>query len=124
MNGEVAKKFRLGYAPSGHAALLEHLKTKNITVDDMVAAGVVRPASEERGVRDFFYDRLMFPIADARGRIVAFGGRGLSADAKPKYINTGETALFSKGQQLYNFAPPARRRSRRRASSSPKAIWT
>ncbi len=104
LNGEVAKKFRLGYAPSGHATLLEHLKTKNITVDDMVAAGVVRPASEDRGVRDFFYDRLMFPISDPRGRIVAFGGRGLSPDAKPKYINTGETSLFSKGQLLYNFA--------------------
>ncbi len=104
LNGEVAKKFRLGYAPPGHSTLIEHLKTKNITVDDMVAAGVVRPASEERGVRDFFYDRLMFPISDARGRIIAFGGRGLSPDAKPKYINTGETSLFFKGQQLYNFA--------------------
>ena len=104
LNGEVAKKFRLGYAPSGHSTLLEHLKTKNITVDDMVAAGVVRPASEDRGVRDFFFDRLMFPISDPRGRIVAFGGRGLSADAKPKYINTGETSLFSKGHLLYNFA--------------------
>src|SRR5579859_4082827 len=46
----------------------------------------------------------MFPIADARGRVVAFGGRALEADAKPKYINTGETSLFSKGQLLYNFA--------------------
>jgi DNA primase len=104
LNGEVAKKFRLGYAPSGHSTLIEHLKTKNITVDDMVAAGVVRPASEDRGPRDFFFDRLMFPISDPRGRIVAFGGRGLSPDAKPKYINTGETALFSKGHLLYNFA--------------------
>ena len=104
LNGEAAKKFRLGYAPSGHNTLLEHLKTKNITVDDMVAAGVVRPAQEERGPRDFFFDRLMFPISDARGRIVAFGGRGLAPDAKPKYINTGETTLFSKGNLLYNFA--------------------
>ena len=104
LNGEVAKKFRLGYAPSGHATLIEHLKTRNITVDDMVEAGVVRPAMEDRGPRDFFFDRLMFPISDQRGRIIAFGGRGLSADAKPKYINTGETSLFSKGHLLYNFA--------------------
>ena len=56
----------------------------------------------------------MFPIADARGRIIAFGGRGLDADAKPKYINTGETPLFSKGHLLYNFAHRARPpRSRR-----------
>ena len=104
LNGEVAKKFRLGYAPSGSNALIEHLKTRNITLDDMVAAGVVRPAQDERGPRDFFFDRVMFPISDARGRIIAFGGRGLSPDAKPKYINTGETTLFSKGQLLYNFA--------------------
>ena len=106
LNGEVAKKFRLGYAPSGHSAdaLLEHLKTKNITVDDMVAAGVVRAGEDERGPRDFFFNRLMFPISDPRGKIIAFGGRGLSPDAKPKYINTGETSLFSKGHLLYNFA--------------------
>ncbi|MEI9990315.1 MAG: DNA primase [Rhizomicrobium sp.] len=104
LTGEVAKKFRLGYAPHSNNALREHLTGKNVTIDDMVEAGLVRPASEDRSPRDFFYDRLMFPIADARGRIVAFGGRGLSPDAKPKYINTGETALFSKGQQLYNFA--------------------
>lgn len=104
LNGEVAKIFRLGYAPSGNNALIEHLKTRNITLDDMVAAGVVRPALEDRGPRDFFFDRVMFPIPDARGRIIAFGGRGLSPDAKPKYINTGETSLFSKGQLLYNFA--------------------
>jgi DNA primase len=104
LNGDVAVKFRLGYAPTGNAALIEHLKTKNITVDDMVAAGVVRPAQDGRSPRDFFFDRLMFPISDPRGRIIAFGGRGLSADAKPKYINTGESTLFSKGQLLYNFA--------------------
>jgi DNA primase len=104
LNGDVAKKFRLGYAPTGNATLLEHLKTKNITTDDMIAAGLVRPAGEGRSTRDFFFDRLMFPISDARGRIIAFGGRGLTPDAKPKYINTGETTLFSKGHQLYNFA--------------------
>jgi DNA primase len=55
-------------------------------------------------MRDFFFNRVMFPIGDGRGRIVAFGARALEADAKPKYINTGETSLFSKGSQLYNFA--------------------
>ena len=58
----------------------------------------------DRGARDFFFNRVMFPISDARGRIIAFGARALDADAKPKYINTGETTLFSKGQLLYNFA--------------------
>jgi DNA primase len=98
-----AKQFRLGYAPSGNA-LIEHLKTKNITVDDMIAAGLARPAEGERGTRDFFYNRITFPITDPRGRVVAFGARALEADAKPKYINTGDTTLFAKGRQLYNFA--------------------
>ena len=98
-----AKRFRLGYAPSGNS-LIEHLKTKNITVDDMIAAGLARPAEGERGTRDFFYNRITFPITDPRGRVVAFGARALEADAKPKYINTGDTTLFAKGRQLYNFA--------------------
>ncbi|MDE2494390.1 MAG: DNA primase [Alphaproteobacteria bacterium] len=105
-----AKRFRLGYAPGGNG-LIEFLKTKNITVDDMIAAGLARPAElrsdsvrNERGTRDFFFNRITFPIADPRGRVVAFGARALEADAKPKYINTGDTALFAKGRQLYNFA--------------------
>jgi len=98
-----AKRFRLGYAPSGNS-LIEHLKTKNITIDDMIAAGLARPAEGERGTRDFFYNRITFPITDPRGRVVAFGARALEADAKPKYINTGDTTLFAKGRQLYNFA--------------------
>jgi DNA primase len=70
----------------------------------MVVAGLVRPQDGDRNPRDFFFNRLMFPITDARGRVIAFGGRALDADAKPKYINTGETPLFSKGRLLYNFA--------------------
>jgi DNA primase len=108
LDGATAKQFRLGYAPSGGQTLIEFLKSKNVTQDDMIAAGLARPseASDDgrgRPMRDFFFDRLMFPIADARGRIIAFGGRGLKADAKPKYINSGENTLFSKGFNLYNF---------------------
>jgi DNA primase len=103
LDAAAARRFRLGYAPTSNE-LRDHLTGKNITLEDMVAAGVVRPAEGERPVRDFFFDRLMFPITDPRGRVIAFGGRGLKPDAKPKYINTGETALFSKGQLLYNFA--------------------
>jgi len=77
----------------------------------MIAAGLARPAElpsdsvgNGRPMRDFFFNRVMFPISDGRGRTIAFGARALEADAKPKYINTGETPLFSKGTQLYNFA--------------------
>jgi DNA primase len=100
---DTARKFRLGYAPATSSALIGHLTTLNVTMDDMIAAGLARPGDETHGARDFFFNRLMFPIADGRGRIVAFGGRGLAADAKPKYINTGETEFFSKGRLLYNF---------------------
>jgi DNA primase len=103
LNGEAARKFRLGFAPAGNNALIEHLKTKNVTMDDMIAAGLARPSDGERSARDFFFNRVTFPISDIRGRIIAFGARALEADAKPKYINTGETELFSKGRLLYNF---------------------
>ena len=96
------KRFRLGYAPLARTALLEHLKSTGIPEIDIVAAGLAREAGAD-GARDFFFHRVMFPIADAKGRIVAFGARALESEAKPKYINTGETPIFSKGQLLYNF---------------------
>src|SRR5471032_2591778 len=104
LDGAAAKQFRLGYSPSGNNALIAHLTAQNITQDDIIAAGLARPAADGRPMRDFFYNRVMFPIGDSRGRIVAFGARALEGDAKPKYINSGETSLFSKGSQLYNFA--------------------
>jgi DNA primase len=102
LDGAAARQFRLGFAPAGGQALIAHLTSHNVTQDDMIAAGLARPASDGRPLRDFFFDRVLFPITDGRGRVIAFGGRGLAADAKPKYINTGETSLFSKGQNLYN----------------------
>jgi DNA primase len=104
LDGAAAKQFRLGYAPASGQALIGHLTSHNVTQDEMIEAGLARPAQDGRPMRDFFFDRIMFPITDGRGRVIAFGGRGMAPDAKPKYINTGETPLFSKGQNLYNFA--------------------
>lgn len=104
LDAAAAKQFRLGYAPGGNTALIAYLTGHNVTQDDMIAAGLARPAEDGRPMRDFFFNRLIFPISDGRGRTIAFGARALEADAKPKYINTGETPLFSKGSQLYNFA--------------------
>jgi DNA primase len=104
LDGAAAKQFRLGYAPSGNNALINHLTSHNVTQDDIIAAGLAKPADDGRPMRDFFFNRVMFTITDGRGRAIAFGARALDPDAKPKYINTGETALFSKGNQLYNFA--------------------
>lgn len=103
LDGAAAKQFRLGFAPADGKALIAHLTGHNITQEDMIAAGLARPADDGRPMRDFFFGRVLFPITDGRGRVIAFGGRALEADAKPKYINTGETALFSKGHNLYNF---------------------
>jgi DNA primase len=112
LDGAAARQFRLGYAPGGGQALIGHLTAHNITQDDMIAAGLARPAEDtadgrSRPMRDFFFGRVMFTITDGRGRPIAFGARALDADAKPKYINSGETPLFSKGHNLYNF-PTAR----------------
>ncbi|HEV7959417.1 MAG TPA: DNA primase [Rhizomicrobium sp.] len=103
LDGQAAKQFRLGFSPNSSQALIEFLKSKNVTQDDMLAAGLTR-SGENQPMRDFFFNRVMFPIADGRGRVIAFGGRALEDDAKPKYINSGENPLFSKGTHLYNFA--------------------
>jgi DNA primase len=102
LDQSVWKRFRLGYSPQGRNALSEHLKKAGVEAPDVVAAGLARENANEP-TRDFFFHRVMFPIADARGRVVAFGARAIESENKPKYINTGETALFSKGQLLYNF---------------------
>ena len=103
LTGEICKRFRIGYAPDSHAALKDHLTARGVTLDDMIEAGLVRPGHDNKPARDFFFNRVMFAIEDLRGRVIAFGGRALKAEAKPKYINTSETPLFSKGRLLYNF---------------------
>src|SRR5215467_1888735 len=97
-------KFRLGYAPNERFALKEHLGNQGVSGDDMVAAGLLVSADDIPVPYDRFRDRVMFPIADLRGRVIAFGGRALEKDAQPKYLNSPETALFHKGAILYNVA--------------------
>lgn len=97
--GDSAKRFRIGYAPA--SGLIDHMKDHNVGVDDMIDAGLAR--ATDTGPRDFFFDRVVFPITDPSGRVIAFGARALG-DAKPKYINSPDTPLFAKGSVLYNFA--------------------
>ncbi len=95
---EVAKRFRLGYAP-GRGRLVRELTTQGFSADELIAANLaMRGTSGE--LRDRFYERIMFPIADLQGRCIAFGGRILGT-GEPKYLNTGETPIFSKGRNLY-----------------------
>jgi len=97
-------KFRLGYAPLERFAIKEHLGNQGVSVDDMVAAGLLVSAGDIPVPYDRFRDRVMFPITDPRGRVIAFGGRALEKDAQAKYLNSPETSLFHKGGTLYNIA--------------------
>src|SRR6187431_3680110 len=97
-------KFRLGYAPGERFALKEHLGSHNIPVEDMVETGLLISGDDIPVPFDRFRDRVMFPITDLRGRVIAFGGRALEKDAPAKYLNSPETPLFHKGATLYNAA--------------------
>jgi len=97
-------KFRLGYAPGDRFALKEHLGKEGVSTEDMVEAGLLVAADDIPVPYDRFRDRVMFPIADLRGRVIAFGGRALEKDAQAKYLNSPETPLFHKGATLYNIA--------------------
>jgi len=98
------QSFRLGYAPESRNALKEFLASKGVEKGQIEACGLVRHGDDIPVSYDYFRDRIMFPIPDSRGRIIAFGGRALSPDAMAKYMNSPETELFHKGNVLYNFA--------------------
>ncbi len=97
-------KFRMGYATAERFALKEHLGLQGIPVEDMVEAGLLIGGEEIPVPYDRFRDRVMFAITDARNRVIAFGGRALDKDAPAKYLNSPETPLFHKGDNLYNIA--------------------
>ena len=94
-----ARKFMLGYAPQGGSGLLQLLRQENVAVHDLLRLGLIGERAP-RQYREKFFARLMFPIANAAGKIVAFGGRVLD-NALPKYLNSSETPLFHKGSTLY-----------------------
>ncbi|MGO4711488.1 DNA primase [Bradyrhizobium sp. 2TAF24] len=98
-------QFRLGYATPERFGLKEHLGKAGVSADDMVEAGLLIGGSDIPVPFDRFKDRVMFPIGDHRGRVIAFGGRALQKDVPAKYLNSPETPLFHKGDNLYNFAP-------------------
>lgn len=106
------RAFRLGFAPSARTALRDGLQARNMPLELMEEAGLLIAPEGERDRFDRFRNRVMFPILDNRGRVVAFGGRALD-DAPAKYLNSPETPLFHKGRMLYNLygaRGPARER--------------
>ena len=99
LSGAVAKSFWLGYAPDSWNALFDHLKSKGYTESDIYNAGLIKKHDSGR-YYDMFRNRLMFPIFDTNNNIIAFGGRVFD-DSKPKYLNSPESAVFSKSRNLY-----------------------
>ncbi|MBR5135101.1 MAG: DNA primase, partial [Clostridia bacterium] len=98
------RHFGLGYAPSG-SALLRHLRQKGYRDEELFQAGLIRK-NQKGYYYDNFYHRAMIPIIDVRGNVIGFGGRALEKDAKQKYINTSDTSVFKKTNNLFalNFA--------------------
>lgn len=97
-------QFRIGYAPSERFALKEFLGAQGIPTEDMVEAGLLVGGDDIPVPYDKFRDRVMFPITDVRNRVIAFGGRALEKEVAAKYMNSPETPLFHKGDNLYNLS--------------------
>lgn len=102
LSRDTQERFRIGYAPPDRFALRDHLAGKGVAVEMMVEAGLLVSGEDVTVPYDRFRDRVMFPIADLRGRVIAFGGRAMSADVPAKYLNSPDTPLFNKGRLLYN----------------------
>mgnify|MGYP004499242965 FL=1 len=101
LSEEIIKKFRLGYAPSGNG-LKALLASKGISEQDMAELGLIAvPEDKSRAPHDFFRDRVMIPIMDKQGNVIAFGGR-IMDNSQPKYLNSPETPIFNKRRILYN----------------------
>ena len=103
LDDETLAQFRIGHAPQDGNALIAALKADGYEIDQMIEVGLARRPDDGRSPYAFFRNRVMFPVSDRRGRVVAFGGRILEGDG-PKYINSPDHALFHKGQLLYGLS--------------------
>lgn len=102
---ETVKKFRLGFSPNSKTSLKEAMLARDeITEEMLIEAGMLIKPDDGGESYDRFRHRIMFPIMDRQGRVVAFGGRALSSQVKAKYLNSPETPLFHKGRLLYNLS--------------------
>ena len=99
LTAETMKMFGLGFADGARSDLTDHLRKKGFS-DELILESDVAVFNEKQGLHDRFFNRVMFPIQDVRGRVIGFGGRVLG-DAKPKYINSSDTQIFDKGRNLY-----------------------
>ncbi|WP_172331208.1 DNA primase [Mangrovicoccus sp. HB161399] len=102
---EGQERFGIGFAPNNRRGLFEALKSKGIDENLIIDAGLAARPDDGGAPYDRFRGRIMFPIRDARGRCIAFGGRSMDPEARAKYLNSPETELFDKGRNLYNHGP-------------------
>ena len=101
----VQTRFEMGFAPNERTKLYQHLIAKGCTPDDIIESGMAIKPDDGGAPYDRFRGRIMFPIRDARGRCIAFGGRAMDPNARAKYLNSPETPLFDKGRSLYHHGP-------------------
>ena len=103
LSEQTIRRFRLGYATDSRTALRQAMSVKGIELSMLLEAGLVRKPEDRDETYDYFRGRVLFPITDRRGRVIAFGGRTLG-DGQPKYLNSPDTPLFHKGRVLYGLA--------------------
>ncbi|MDA5556259.1 DNA primase [Shimia sp. MMG029] len=105
LSQDAIDRFGIGFAPEGWQGLWDHLTGKGVAPDLILAAGLAKPSAKGGKPYDTFRNRIMFPIRDARGKCIAFGGRAMDPNDNAKYLNSPETELFDKGRSLYNHGP-------------------
>ena len=105
LSEDAQARWELGFAPNAWQGLWDHLKAKGVEDDLIIAAGLAKPSQKGGKPYDTFRNRIMFPIREARGRCIAFGGRAMDPNDNAKYLNSPETELFDKGRNLYNHGP-------------------
>lgn len=99
------ERWEIGFAPEGWQHLWDHLRSKGVAEELILGAGLAKPSNKGGKPYDTFRNRIMFPIRDARGRAIAFGGRAMDPGDSAKYLNSPETELFDKGRSLFNHGP-------------------
>jgi len=102
LKDDALARWEIGFAPPGWSNLWDHLSGKGIEKDLILGAGLARESDRGRAPYDVFRNRIIFPIRDARGRCIAFGGRAMDPDDNAKYLNSPETELFDKSRSLFN----------------------
>jgi DNA primase len=105
MDAATLERFEIGFAPNARQGIHQALVDKGMAAEDVTLAGLSTRPDDGGAPYDAFRDRIIFPIRDARGRCIGFGGRAMAADARAKYLNSRETPLFDKGRALYNHGP-------------------